>query len=136
MHTISNLLSRCWTAWNLRAIPDALHPSEQPTARVIPLSDEPPDHQPLHDADALDADMRPSVALRTKTLDQAEDSEQQGLGLLAQAALLRAAIRCADRGQTDLAEKLRDDADNVTTLELTGPRRPLVRIVEIDNTPV
>jgi hypothetical protein len=47
---------------------------------------------------------------RADKLHQAEAYEQQGLRLLAKAALLRVAIKCDSRGETFIAEELREHA--------------------------
>jgi hypothetical protein len=50
---------------------------------------------------------------RASRLDQVESYEQQGRQLLAKAALLRAALTCEDRGETFIAEELREHAETL-----------------------
>ena len=50
---------------------------------------------------------------RDEKLHQAETLEQQGLHLLAKAALLYTAIKCDDRGETFIAEELREHVDTI-----------------------
>jgi hypothetical protein len=50
---------------------------------------------------------------RDEKLHEAEEYELQGLRLLSRAALLHAAVRCDDRGETFLAEELREHATTI-----------------------
>ena len=50
---------------------------------------------------------------RAERLHEAEQYEQQGLRLLAKAALLRVAIGCDGRGETFIAEELREHAQTL-----------------------
>jgi hypothetical protein len=47
---------------------------------------------------------------RDEKLHEAEECELQGLRLLSRAALLHAALRCDDRGETFIADELREHA--------------------------
>ena len=63
---------------------------------------------------------------RDEKLHQAEMLEEQGLRFLAKATLLRIAIRCDDRGETFIAEELREHAqtlDNETVDALSAEER-------------
>jgi hypothetical protein len=79
---------------------------------------------------------------RAEKLQQAESHEQQGLRLLEKAALLRAAVHCDDRGETFIAQELRDQADGIGSESFTDvpadtiSESPRLRIVTGDEVPV
>ena len=56
---------------------------------------------------------------RNEKLHQVQDYEQRGLDLLAKAALLRAALRCDDRGETFIAEEIREQAEAIGGTSIT-----------------
>jgi hypothetical protein len=58
-------------------------------------------------------------AARNERLHQVQQYEQQGLSLLSKAALLRAAILCDDRGETFLAEEIREQAEAIGSRSFT-----------------
>ena len=58
-------------------------------------------------------------AERDDRLHQAEEFEGQGLQLLGKAALLRTAIRCEDRGETFIAQELREHAQALGSEPIT-----------------
>jgi hypothetical protein len=67
---------------------------------------------------------------------QAEQLEQQGLKLLSRAALLRAAIKCDNRGDSFVGSELRELADNVGNdfgIETTtSDGTPILRLIGTD----
>lgn len=71
-------------------------------------------------------------AARGETLQQAEDCERQALRLLARAALLRTAVKYDDRGETYIADELREHADEVPEFEAAWCR-PQLRLVTGDD---
>jgi hypothetical protein len=77
-------------------------------------------------------------AERAAKLDQASTYEQKGLRLLARAALLRASVKCDDRGETFIAEELRELADDTPPTQPNSEaawERPVLRIVAADDVP-
>ena len=50
-------------------------------------------------------------SVRDERLHEAEECERQGLRLLSRAALLHAAVRSDDRGETFIADELREHAE-------------------------
>jgi hypothetical protein len=58
-------------------------------------------------------------AARNEMLHQVQDYEQRGLDLLAKAALLRAALKCDDRGESFIAEEIREQAEAIGGTSIT-----------------
>ena len=56
---------------------------------------------------------------RNEKLHRVQDYEQRGLELLGKAALLRSALQCDDRGETLLAEELREQAEAMDHQSIT-----------------
>jgi hypothetical protein len=76
---------------------------------------------------------------RNDKLRQAADLEQQGVHLLAQAALLRASMKCEDRGESFMAEELRELADDNTPCapsDTVAYDRPILRIAVAEDEPL
>jgi hypothetical protein len=77
-------------------------------------------------------------AQRNERLVRIQDLEQQGLVLLGKAALLRAAVKCDDRGEGFFADELRDQADKIDASTLNevpacageGPMLRLARFAD------
>jgi hypothetical protein len=67
-------------------------------------------------------------AARGEILDQAEGYEQEGVRLLARAALLRTSVKCDDRGESFIASELREHADDVSLRDASSAR-PQLRLV-------
>src|SRR5579859_5174862 len=87
----------------------------QPSADDSEGSDKPVDEAPYAEPDDAEEKFAAWEDERNDKLRHATDLEQQGVRLLAQAALLRAAIKCEDRGETFIAQELRELADDNTT---------------------
>ncbi len=78
-------------------------------------------------------------AERSEKLRHAADLEQQGVRLLSQAALLRASIKCEDRGETFIAEELRELADDNppgAPIDAVAYDRPILRIAGVEDEPL
>jgi hypothetical protein len=56
---------------------------------------------------------------RNEKLYQVQEYEQRGLDLLGKAALLRAALKCDDRGETFIAEEIREQAEAIGSKSIT-----------------
>ena len=72
---------------------------------------------------------------RSEKLRKATEHEQHGLRFLAQAALLRASVKCEDRGESFIAEELRELAADTPLPEpvpATAWDRPALRIFGAD----
>jgi hypothetical protein len=73
---------------------------------------------------------------QNERLHEAEVFEQKGLILVRKAALLRAAIQCDNRGDTFVANELRELAQNLdadpSTDTVTGDGAPILRLVGTD----
>ena len=77
---------------------------------------------------------------RNEKLHQVQDYEQRGLDLLAKAALLRAALRCDDRGETFIAEEIREQAEaigsqSITVVPSDTLESPVVDVVAANDVP-
>jgi hypothetical protein len=146
MRTIPNAVRRLFSVQGLLTIKAALlrlvfvPPAPQPTPLAEPESSPPtPMSEEIETAEpSPDEKFAAWEAERAEKLDQASTYEQQGLRLLARAALLRASVKCDDRGETFIAEELRelaDDAPATPPISDTAWERPTLRIVAADDTP-
>ena len=79
-------------------------------------------------------------AARNEMLHRIQDHEQRGLELLGKAALLRAALKCDDRGETFLAEEIREQAEAIGSQSITEVpsdtwERPIPDVVTAHDAP-
>jgi hypothetical protein len=126
MLAIHNAMRLFTIATNLRVIRDALlrlcrrqpQPIE-PIEPIEPAAVTTPEAAVYVEEEDTEAPFAAWEAERNEKLYQVQDYEQQGLNLLGKAALLRAAIRCDDRGETFIAEELREQAKGIGSRSIT-----------------
>jgi hypothetical protein len=116
MHKIQNTVRRLFTMTTLLTLKAALLRAcrKQATAQVIQSTEPAPEIVAECTVAGPDDDTEDRFAAwesdRDEKLHEAEECELQGLRLLSRAALLHAALRCDDRGETFVAEELREHA--------------------------
>lgn len=97
------------------------------------------DESPYAEPDDTEEKFAAWEAERSEKLRQAADLEQQGLRLIASATLLRASIKCEDRGETFIAAELRELADDNqpgAPIEAVAYDRPILRIADVEDEPL
>jgi hypothetical protein len=124
MVAIHNTVRLFAIASNLRVVGDALRRlcRKQPAQPIRPCE---PTTATAPEAAVYVEEENPEEAFaaweadRNEKLYVIQDNEQQGLNLLCKAALLRAALRCDDRGETFIAAELREQAEVMGSKSIT-----------------
>jgi hypothetical protein len=144
MVAIRNAMRLFVIASNLRVVRDALLRlcrKQPPTIQPIePTADTVPEAAIYVEEDDAEETFAAWEADRNEKLYQVQDCEQQGLNLLSKAALLRAAVKCDDRGETFIAEELREQAEAIGSKCITEVPsdtwdRPVLRVVAANDVP-
>ena len=116
MQTIQNTVRRLFAMTTLLSIKAALLRAcrKQSPPQVIQFSEPAPEIVTESTVAGTEDDTEDRFAawesVREERQHEAEECERQGLRLLSRAALLHAALRCDDRGETFIAEELREHA--------------------------
>jgi hypothetical protein len=116
MQAIQNTMRRLFAMTALLTIKAALLRAfgKQAMARVVPAREPVPEIVTECAYAGSDVDTEDRFAAweadRDRKMHEAEEYERQGLRLLSRAALLRVALRCDDRGETFIAQELREHA--------------------------
>jgi hypothetical protein len=116
MQAIQNTVRRLFAMTTLLTIKAALLRAcgKQATAQVIQSAEPASEIVTECTVAGTDEDTEDRFAAweadRDQKLHEAEECELQGLRLLSRAALLHAALRCDDRGETFVADELREHA--------------------------
>ncbi len=111
----------------------------RPNTEQTEASSSSTDESPYAEPDDTEEKFAAWEAERSEKLLHATDLEQQGVRLLSQAALLRASIKCEDRGETFIAEELRelaDDNQQGAPVEAIAYDRPILRIAGVEDEPL
>ena len=91
----------------------------QPIQQREPVAESPPTDELYVAEDDPEETFAEWEAARNEMLHQVQDYEQRGLRLLSKAALLRAALKCDDRGETFVAEEIREQAEAIGSQSIT-----------------
>ena len=124
MLAIRTTVQRVFAMATLLTIKDALlrvcrKQPAQPIQNGEPVADAPPTEELYVAEDNPEEAFAEWEAARNQMLHQVQDYEQRGLDLLSKAALLRAALRCDDRGETFIAEEIREQAEAIGGTSIT-----------------
>jgi hypothetical protein len=91
----------------------------QPIQQREPVSDTSPADALYVEVDDPEETFAEWEAARNEMLHQVQDYERRGLDLLSKAALLRAALKCDDRGELFIAEEIREQAEAIGSQSIT-----------------
>jgi hypothetical protein len=139
MLAIRNTVQRVFAMATLLTIKNALlriyrkQPS-QPIQQREPATDIAPTGELYATDDDPEETFADWEADRNEKLYQVQEYEQRGLDLLGKAALLRAALKCDDRGETFIAEEIREQAEamggkSITEVTSDTGERPILHVV-------